>query len=52
MEGVTVGKKAAEGGFIKDLLERLGEDSDSTSFHTSAFVHAFEGIKARFREFK
>jgi hypothetical protein len=52
MEGVMMRKKAAEGGFIKDLLERLSEENDSSSFHTSAFTHAFEGIKARFREFK
>jgi hypothetical protein len=52
MEGVMMRKKAAEGGFMKDLLERLNGDSDSSSFHTSAFTHAFEGIKARFRELK
>ena len=45
-------RKTVEGEWIKGLLERLGTDSDTSSFHTSAFTHAFEGIKARFREFK
>lgn len=44
--------KAARSEFIKGLLERLGADSDTSSFHTSAFTHAFEGIRARFRELK
>lgn len=54
MEALYMRRKTAGSEFIKDLLERLGSgaDTDTSSFHTSAFKHAFEGIKARFREFK
>lgn len=45
-------RKTAGGEFIKGLLERFGTDTDTSSFHTSAFTHAFEGIRARFRELK
>jgi hypothetical protein len=52
MEGVNVRKKATGSEFIRGLLERFNTEADSSSFHTSAFTHAFEGIKARFRELK
>lgn len=51
MEGCCM-KKKTSGGFIQNLLERFSSETDSNSFHTSAFTHTFEGIKARFREFK
>ncbi len=52
MEVWWVSRKTAGGEFIKGLLDRLGTDADTSSFHTSAFTHSFEGIKARFRELK
>jgi hypothetical protein len=50
MEGWCMRRKTAGSEFIKGLLERF--DTDTSSFHTSAFTHAFEGIRARFRELK
>lgn len=47
-----MGRKTTRGEFIKDLLERFGADEDISSFHTSAFTHTLEEIKARFRELK
>jgi hypothetical protein len=45
-------KKAGGNEFIKGLLERIGADSNTSNFHTSAFKHTFQGIKERFRELK
>jgi hypothetical protein len=52
MEGVTVSRKAGGGEFMRGLLERFNAGADTSSFHTSAFKHTFEGIKARFGELK
>ena len=45
-------RKTAGSELIRGLLERFGADEDISSFHTSAFTHALEEIKARFRELK
>jgi hypothetical protein len=54
MEEVDMTRKTAGNEFIKGLLERLGSraNTDTSSFHTSAFKHTFEGIRARFKELK
>jgi len=45
-------RKPARGEFVKGLLERLSGSDDSSSFHSSMFTSAFEGLRARFRELK
>ncbi|MEM3555149.1 MAG: hypothetical protein QXF56_00265 [Candidatus Micrarchaeia archaeon] len=42
-------RKLAAGEWLKGLLERFNA-GDASSFHTSVFENAFEGVKARFRE--